>query len=53
MLKNEMLVLKKAKELSKKVFELTQNAPKKFRFSLVGKIQNTSLDIISNIYNAK
>ncbi len=52
MLKREMLLLKKSKELSKRVFELTQNAPKKFRFSLIGKMQNTSLDIISNIYNA-
>ncbi len=49
---SELSVLTKAKECSKYVFQITQNAPKKFRFSLVRNMQQLSLDIISNLYKA-
>ncbi len=48
----EMAVMTKAKQLSTYLFQVTQNAPKKFRFSLVGKMQALSLDVISLIYKA-
>lgn len=49
---SEMVVITKAKLLSSYLFQVTQNAPKKFRFSLVSKLQALSLDIISALYRA-
>lgn len=49
--KNELQVIIKAKELAKHTLIITSNAnryPKKFRFSLVDKMQNKAL----NIYEA-
>lgn len=51
-LKNELTAIKKAKELSVVIFEVTEKSPKRFRFSLVTRMQNLSLDIISDLYNA-
>lgn len=45
---NELKVIIKSKELAKHTFKLTSNAnryPKKYRFSLVDKMQNKCLDI--------
>ena len=44
----DLLVIEKAKELAKHTLKVTSNAnryPKKFRFSLVDKMQNKSLEI--------
>lgn len=48
----DIMVIAKAKHLSALVFEVTERSPKRFRFTLVGRMQNLSLDIISNIYRA-
>ena len=49
---SELTVITKAKNMSAYIFQVTQSAPKKFRFSLVAKLQNLSLDVLSNIYKA-
>ncbi len=49
---SELIVITKAKELSRYVFQVTQHAPKKFRFSLVSKMQTLSLEVIECIYQA-
>lgn len=51
-LKDELIAIKKAKELSAVVFEITERSPKKFRFTLVSRMQNLSLDIVTALYNA-
>lgn len=51
----DLKVLVKAKELSKHTFILTSNSnryPKKYRYSLVPKIQNLSLDIYTTLFEA-
>ena len=51
----ELLVIIKAKELAKHTLILTSNAnryPKKYRFSLVDKMQNKSLEIYEVLYEA-
>ena len=47
--KNDLYVLTKAKELSKYVITVTEKAPKKYRFTLVVRLQNYCLEIIENI----
>lgn len=51
----DLLVIVKAKELAKHTMILTSNAnryPKKYRFSLVDKMQNKCLDIYEALYEA-
>ena len=51
----ELKVITKAKELAKHTLILTSNAnryPKKFRFSLVDKMQNKALDIYEALFEA-
>lgn len=48
----ELAVIVKAKDLGSYVFTVTDKSPKKFRFTLVTKLQNTCLDIIENLYYA-
>ena len=51
----ELQVIIKSKELAKHTLILTSNAnryPKKYRFSLVGKMQNKCLDIYEALYEA-
>lgn len=53
--KNELQVIIKAKELAKHTLIITSNAnryPKKFRFSLVDKMQNKALDIYEALLEA-
>lgn len=48
MAETELKVILKAKELAEHTLRITSNCnryPKKFRFSLVDKMQNKSLDI--------
>ena len=52
---NELQVIVKAKELAKHTMILTSNAnryPKKYRFSLVDKMQNKCLDIYTELFEA-
>lgn len=52
---DELEVIRKAKELAKHTLQITSNAnhyPKKFRFSLVDKMQNKSLEIYEMLMEA-
>ena len=52
---NDLLVIKKAKWLAKYTLEITANInhyPKKFRYSLVDKMQNRCLEIYMNLHEA-
>lgn len=49
---SELMVLTKAKDLISYIFCITQNSPKKFRFTFVGKLQSLSLDLIENLIRA-
>ena len=46
------MVITRAKLLSRLVFEITQTSPKRYSFSLVSRLQNTALDIVSCMYKA-
>ena len=48
----DMVVVTKAKNLVKYVFQITANSPKKIRFSFVSKIQSLCLELIENLYRA-
>lgn len=55
MVENELKVLVKAKELAVHTFKLTSNCnryPKKYRHSLVDRIQVKSLDIYDTLFEA-
>ena len=55
MVENELKVLVKAKELAVHTFKLTSNCnryPKKYRHSLVDRIQIKSLDIYDTLFEA-
>ena len=47
--KSDLYVITKAKELAKYVITVTEKSPKKFRFTLVTRLQNYCLDIIENL----
>lgn len=52
---NELRVILKAKDLAEHTLRITSNCnryPKKYRFSLVDKMQNKSLEIYENLYEA-
>ncbi|MDO5396374.1 MAG: four helix bundle protein [bacterium] len=51
-MRNDLNVIKKSKDLSGMIFEITERSPKKFRFTLVSKMQNLSLEVISELYMA-
>lgn len=48
----EMAVFTSAKKLSEYIFVVTQNAPAKFRWSIISRLQNTSIEIIEALYSA-
>ena len=50
--KSELFVVTKTKELAKYLFTITEKSPKKFRFTLVVRLQNYILDALENIYFA-
>ena len=50
--KSELNVITKSKDLCTYIFNITDKSPKRFRFTLVSKIQNLSLSIIEKIYRA-
>lgn len=47
--KSDLYVITKAKELAKYVITVTEKSPKKYRFTLVVRLQNYCLDIIENL----
>lgn len=48
----EMAVFTAAKKLSEYVFVVTQNAPAKFRWSIISRLQNTSVEVVEALYLA-
>jgi len=50
--KDDLFVLTKAKDLAKYIITVTEKSPKKFRFTLVVRIQNYILDILESLYLA-
>lgn len=46
---SELVVITKVKDLIKYVFQISNNAPKKYRFSLISRLQNISMDILENL----
>ena len=55
MAENELRVILKAKELATHTLRVTSNCrryPKKYRFSLVDKMQNKALEIYENLHEA-
>ncbi len=49
---SELLVITRAKELTTYIITVTEKSPKKFRFTLVSRLQNYSLDILEKLYLA-
>ncbi len=50
--KSDLYVVTKVKELIKYVFTVTEKSPKKFRYTLVTRMQNFCLDAVECIYEA-
>lgn len=50
--KSDLYVMTKTKDLAKYIITITEKSPKKFRFTLVVRLQNYILDVIENIYLA-
>lgn len=50
--RGQLFVITKAKDLAKYIITITEKSPKKFRFTLVTRLQNYSLDAIENLYLA-
>ena len=50
--KSELQVVTAAKNLCSYVLIATNKSPKTFRFTLVSRLQNLTLDIIENVYRA-
>lgn len=48
----EMAVFTNSKNLSEYIFKITQNSPIKFRWSIIARLQNTSVELIENLYRA-
>jgi hypothetical protein len=49
---SELIVVTKAKDLCAYVLSATESSPKRFRFTLVSRLQNLSLELIEQIYRA-
>ncbi|MDR1615510.1 MAG: four helix bundle protein [Syntrophomonadaceae bacterium] len=50
--RSELKVITKAKDLCGYVLAVTEKSPKRFRFTLVSRMQNLALDIIEQTYRA-
>ena len=48
----EMAVFTSAKKMSEYIFVITEKSPKKYRWSIIGKMQNCSVEIIEDLYFA-
>ncbi|MCL2010973.1 MAG: four helix bundle protein [Synergistaceae bacterium] len=49
---SELTVVTKAKDLCRYVMTVTEKSPKRFRFTLVSRMQNLALDVIEQAYRA-
>jgi len=49
---SELIVITRAKALLKYVLQITQKCPKQFRFSLVAKLHNYSINALENLFRA-
>jgi hypothetical protein len=49
---SELAVVIKAKELCQYVVTITENSPKRFRFTFVSRMQNLALDVIESLFRA-
>jgi hypothetical protein len=49
---SELTVITKAKDLCAYVLTVTEKSPKRFRFTLVSRMQNLALDVIEQLYRA-
>ncbi|MBR0172309.1 MAG: four helix bundle protein [Lachnospiraceae bacterium] len=49
---SELSVITKAKDLCSYILTVTEKSPKRFRFTLVSKLQNYALNLIENLYRA-
>jgi len=50
--RNELSVITKAKDLCSYIMTVTEKSPKRFRFTLVSRLQNYALDVIENLIMA-
>ena len=50
--KNDLSVITKAKDLCDYIMTITDKSPKRFRFTLVSRLQNYALDVIENLIRA-
>lgn len=50
--KSELLVITKANDLCRYVLTVTEKSPKRFRFTLTGRMQNLTLDLIEALHRA-
>ena len=50
--KSELSVITKAKELCSYIMTVTDKSPKRFRFTLVSRLQNYALDVIEKLIMA-
>jgi len=50
--KSELTVITKANDLCAYIMTVTEKSPKRFRFTLTGRMQNLTLDIIENLFRA-
>jgi hypothetical protein len=48
----ELTVITKAKDLCRYILTVTENSPKRFRFTMVSRMQNLALDVIEQAYRA-
>lgn len=48
----EMAVFTAAKKLSEYIFIITEKSPKKLRWSIINRLQNSSVELIENLYRA-
>lgn len=49
---SELAVITRAKDLCSYIMTVTDKSPKRFRFTLVAKMQNYALNTIENLYRA-
>ena len=50
--KSELVVITKVKDLCSYVFTVTEKSPKRFRFTLVSRMQNYCLDTMESLFRA-
>lgn len=48
----EMAVFTHAKKLGEYIFVITEKSPKKYRWSIVTRLQNCSVEVVENLYRA-